>query len=161
MSDVTKLTDMGVPADVVASWMEHASLTGVTSEASLPRGVTKIEPYVSRIGHRCFVVHTSGDRLDLPNLVMETADRIVARGLVVKDRYEICSISMFRCDGCGFNVERKDAYGIIGSACGRCVRCDGVPDMRESYRRGFNAGLQAMAMAVRDAATDAVQEKRR
>lgn len=159
MSDVIKLTDMGVPAVVVSHWMGYGH-TGVTSDATLPRGVVKIEPYPDRPGD--FVVFCK-HRDDLPSLVMATASRVVqSDDHVVKDRYEV--FGMVRCDGCGFHVERRDAYGIMEadkSVCERCVKCDGLPDMRESYRRGFNAGLDAMAAAVKGIAENSNLRKRK
>ena len=61
---------------------------------------------------------------------------------------------MIKCDGCGFSVERKrvqewgdqNANPAHWTTCTRCARC--TPDVREAYRRGFNAGLDAMAAAV-------------
>ena len=63
---------------------------------------------------------------------------------------------MVLCRGCGFNVERQDViswpdlHPTIGflTLCTRCKRC--TPDVREAHRRGFNAGLAAMAQAVRE-----------
>ena len=58
------------------------------------------------------------------------------------------------CTGCGLNVESEDAtpldrYSIQGKelthACRKCTAC---PDMRESYQRGYNAGLDAMGEHV-------------
>lgn len=60
---------------------------------------------------------------------------------------------MIKCVGCGFNVEREQvvewgegpANMVVEdrTLCDRCSRC--TPDVREAYRRGFNAGLDAMA----------------
>jgi hypothetical protein len=71
---------------------------------------------------------------------------------------------MVKCRGCGFNVEREDAYDVDPDrpdACTRCAKCRANPDMRESYRRGFNAGLDAMADAVEHAAKHSNLRKRR
>lgn len=62
---------------------------------------------------------------------------------------------MIKCGGCGFNVEREQVVDWgeelhtevdHRTRCDRCQRC--TPDVREAYRRGFNAGLDAMASAV-------------
>jgi len=63
---------------------------------------------------------------------------------------------MVLCHGCGLNVERQDVISWPGphptlgflTSCTRCTRC--TPDVREAHRRGFNAGLAAMAQAVRE-----------
>lgn len=62
---------------------------------------------------------------------------------------------MTHCDGCGFNVEPKDAGTIVDPGdehrpphCSNCTKCNACPDMRESYRRGFNAGIDKMISAV-------------
>ena len=60
--------------------------------------------------------------------------------------------AMVHCDGCGFNVEPCDArecdeYIPVGH-CSTCAKCVTEPLLRESYRRGFNAGLDALAEAV-------------
>lgn len=62
--------------------------------------------------------------------------------------------AMVLCTGCGFNVEPEDAtpldrYSIQGKEMTRmCSKCVACPDMRESYRRGYNAGLDAMGEQV-------------
>jgi hypothetical protein len=68
---------------------------------------------------------------------------------------------MVRCLACGFNVEHYDVHdwgevpgGVTVSSvsypteCATCRLCEECPRMRESYRRGFNAGLDALAEAV-------------
>jgi hypothetical protein len=59
---------------------------------------------------------------------------------------------MVHCLGCGFNVEQEDArknldlrdgYGDAPK-CNTCIKCETCPDMRESYRRGYNAGINRM-----------------
>lgn len=42
------------------------------------------------------------------------------------------------CLGCGFHNEAVDSFGH------ECIRCRAEPLLRESYRRGFNAGVEAM-----------------
>lgn len=56
---------------------------------------------------------------------------------------------MVLCRGCGFNIEQKDGrnnnvYDPVMERyhCDTCIKCDACPDMRESYRRGFNAGIE-------------------
>ena len=71
------------------------------------------------------------------------------------DCYEPCSATgaMIYCRGCGFNVEREDVRSDISVAeCTRCHICATSPKIRESHRRGFNAGLEAMAKAMTHAA---------
>jgi hypothetical protein len=60
---------------------------------------------------------------------------------------------MVHCNGCGFNVEEKDArqsseQDVADNTCETCVLCEAEPRMRESYRRDFNAGLARLAEAV-------------
>ena len=64
---------------------------------------------------------------------------------------------MVKCRGCGFNVERghERSGGEHDVArdkwyCDVCIKCESCPDMRESYRRGFNAGLDALRQRIRD-----------
>lgn len=64
---------------------------------------------------------------------------------------------MYRCLGCGFNVEREDArkgaheghtrFGYRAK-CDTCIKCEACPDMRESYRRGFDAGMDTLRRRV-------------
>jgi hypothetical protein len=65
--------------------------------------------------------------------------------------------AMVRCNGCGFNVEREDVvessreesmYAAVD--CETCANCHKEPKLKEAYRRGFNAGLDALAKAVED-----------
>lgn len=64
--------------------------------------------------------------------------------------------AMIHCNGCGFNVERKDSRefteyddpGYTRDCCDACAKCTDIPELREAYRRGFNAGVDAMAKAV-------------
>lgn len=65
--------------------------------------------------------------------------------------------TMVKCYGCGFNVEKEDAreglkrgYGPFPPECTTCVKCEACPDMRESYRRGFKAGVEDVKRRVRD-----------
>lgn len=66
---------------------------------------------------------------------------------------------MVKCHGCGFNVEREDVTKPSETLnaeydarnCVRCRKCTENPDMRESYRRGYNAGLDAASAALRHA----------
>lgn len=51
---------------------------------------------------------------------------------------EVAKAAMPLCLGCGFHNEAEDSFGH------ECIRCRAVPEMRESYRRGFNAGVDAM-----------------
>jgi len=65
---------------------------------------------------------------------------------------------MVRCNGCGFNVEEEQVRPVgsqVGGTpcvperqCSECIYCVAEPKMRESYRRGFNAGMNAMADAA-------------
>jgi hypothetical protein len=67
---------------------------------------------------------------------------------------------MVKCRGCGFNVEQRDVqdWGEFNIGCERCARC--TPDVREAYRRGFNAGLDALAESVVRAVKDSNPRKR-
>ena len=66
---------------------------------------------------------------------------------------------MVACDGCGFSVEVEDVRSLDVDElwyrdddqkrhCLTCRKCTECPDMRESYRRGFNDGLDALKEAV-------------
>lgn len=58
---------------------------------------------------------------------------------------------MVRCTGCGFNVEREDAREYVEYSSDlaiTCKLCEHEPRLKESYRRGFNAGLDALKAAV-------------
>lgn len=60
---------------------------------------------------------------------------------------------MIECAGCGSSVEAGDVVEMreySTDTCERCRRCEAVPELREAYRRGFNAGLSAMARAARN-----------
>jgi hypothetical protein len=57
---------------------------------------------------------------------------------------------MVLCIGCGFHVEPE---GVIereeyGDRATTCVLCKTEPRLKESYRRGFNAGIDALERAV-------------
>lgn len=70
---------------------------------------------------------------------------------------------MVRCDGCGFHVEHYDVVTAAEGTderCEECAKCRATPALRESYRRGFNAGLDAMADAVRNVAEKSNLRKR-
>lgn len=59
---------------------------------------------------------------------------------------------MVQCDGCGHFAEVDDVVEYVEHSdekCLRCTRCERHPELRESYRRGFNAGLDALAEAVK------------
>lgn len=58
--------------------------------------------------------------------------------------------SMVHCNGCGFNVERDQVVELTEfvDRCEICKKCEAEPLLRESYRRGFNAGLDAMSKIV-------------
>lgn len=61
--------------------------------------------------------------------------------------------SMILCTGCGFNVERGDVRSSIDEErreCSACAPCVQTPRLRESYRRGFNAGLSRGLRCVRE-----------
>lgn len=64
------------------------------------------------------------------------------------------SNAMILCEGCGFHVERSDIRQhdgdapIVEDTCLQCLGCQTIPKLRESYRRGFNAGLDACAASV-------------
>lgn len=57
---------------------------------------------------------------------------------------------MVLCTGCGFHSEREDVVEWPDTleaeprTCLTCPRCRATPEMKESYRRGFNAGLDAL-----------------
>ena len=71
--------------------------------------------------------------------------------------------STVRCEGCGFDVEveRVVLYQeYTDEVCDRCVDCDENPRLRESYRRGFNAGLDAMVEAMTRTARDSNLRRR-
>ena len=58
---------------------------------------------------------------------------------------------MVKCIGCGFNVETYEVYEYVENSSENCVickNCKNEPKLKESYRRGFNAGLEAMKKAV-------------
>jgi hypothetical protein len=59
--------------------------------------------------------------------------------------------SMIQCHGCGFHVEPEDVRELAEYTTDRCLTCKNCelePRLKESYRRGFNAGLDALAKAV-------------
>jgi hypothetical protein len=71
---------------------------------------------------------------------------------------------MIHCNGCGFNVEPYDTRQETGGwkqdfTCESCKLCEAEPRLRECYRRGFNAGLDAMAKAVADVAQNSALRK--
>lgn len=61
---------------------------------------------------------------------------------------------MVLCTACGFHVEYENVITRDQDApapdetCLRCIECSKVPKLREAYRRGFNAGLDALKDAV-------------
>ena len=66
---------------------------------------------------------------------------------------------MVSCRGCGFSVEPEHARGgkedepsRMKRWCGTCAKCERTPEMRESYRRGFNAGLEKARECIRESA---------
>jgi len=69
---------------------------------------------------------------------------------------------MVHCDGCGFNVEREDVVAWVeySDRAETCKLCEAEPRLKESYRRGFNAGLDAMADAVTSIAKNSGLRKR-
>lgn len=58
--------------------------------------------------------------------------------------------AMISCSGCGFHVEREDVVEWVeySENAATCKLCKAEPRLKESYRRGFNAGLDAMERAV-------------
>jgi len=58
--------------------------------------------------------------------------------------------TMIRCHGCGFNVEPEEVRETdeFHDRCTTCRHCEQEPKLKESYRRGFNAGLDALSQAV-------------
>ena len=67
---------------------------------------------------------------------------------------------MYLCLGCGFHVEREDVRSnridiegtdVTEHTCGTCAKCVAHPDLRESYRRGFDAGADMMRRRVQSA----------
>ena len=70
---------------------------------------------------------------------------------------------MILCNGCGFNVEQKDVVEYTeydDTHCETCAECHKNPKLRESYRRGFNAGLDALAAGVIEMVTKSNLRKR-
>ena len=57
---------------------------------------------------------------------------------------------MIRCRSCGFNVEPKEVRETdeLSDNCVTCRYCEQEPKLKEAYRRGFNAGLDALSQAV-------------
>lgn len=57
---------------------------------------------------------------------------------------------MVPCDGCGFNVGHEDVVEWVeySDRAVTCKLCKAEPRLKEAYRRGFNAGLDAMERAV-------------
>jgi len=61
---------------------------------------------------------------------------------------------MIRCTGCGFHAEREDVVEWSDTleadprTCLTCPKCLAHPEMKESYRRGFNAGIDALKEIV-------------
>ncbi len=78
------------------------------------------------------------------------------------------TLPMVKCSGCGFHVEQREVLDWDEgdhttpehrTSCGRCsTHC--TPDVREAYRRGFNAGLDAMAESVVHTAKNSALRKR-
>jgi hypothetical protein len=69
---------------------------------------------------------------------------------------------MVPCFGCGFHVEKQDVVEReeCSDRCITCKLCEAEPRLKESYRRGFNAGLDALAKAVVDIARGSGLRKR-
>ncbi len=59
-------------------------------------------------------------------------------------------LGMYLCTGCGFHVEKEDVVEWLefSDDAVMCKLCKAEPRLKESYRRGFNAGLDAMERAV-------------
>lgn len=59
---------------------------------------------------------------------------------------------LIKCLGCGFNVEEEDVgpAGHDKETCETCKRCEACPDMRESFRRGFNEGVNSVRSIILD-----------
>ncbi len=60
---------------------------------------------------------------------------------------------MYRCTGCGFHAEDYDVVADIDHErhkCSKCKLCEREPRLRESYRRGYNAGLEHGCHAMVD-----------
>ena len=64
---------------------------------------------------------------------------------------------MYICLGCGFHAEsedvRRNRIDVYGSnedkhTCATCKKCEAVPDLRESYRRGFDAGMATLRRRI-------------
>jgi hypothetical protein len=68
---------------------------------------------------------------------------------------------MIHCTGCGFYAEREDVVEWPDTlearprTCLTCLRCRANPEMKESYRRGFNAGLDALKEIIVNAVGNA------
>jgi hypothetical protein len=69
---------------------------------------------------------------------------------------------MVLCLGCGFHCEEEDVreYAEYGDCCVTCKQCELEPRLKESYRRGFNAGLDALTAAVTDIVKNSRLRKR-
>jgi len=69
---------------------------------------------------------------------------------------------MIDCTGCGFHVERKDVreWTEYSDKAVTCKLCELEPRLKESYRRGFNDGLDALKRAVLDIAENSGLRKR-
>ncbi len=66
------------------------------------------------------------------------------------------------CGGCGFHIEPEDVVETAeySDSCLTCKLCQKEPRLKESYRRGYNAGLDAMSRAVKDIAENSGLRKR-
>lgn len=65
------------------------------------------------------------------------------------------SVEMPLCRGCGLHNEIEDSFGD------ECARCRAVPLLRESYRRGFNAGVDEMRTAIGACVSESAKALRR
>ncbi len=71
-------------------------------------------------------------------------------------------LGMYLCKGCGFHVEKEDVVEETeySDDAVTCKLCKAEPRLKESYRRGFNAGLDAMERAVVGIVRDLALRKR-
>ncbi len=74
------------------------------------------------------------------------------------------ALAKIHCNGCGLLVREEDVInrGEVWDTehCETCRACVAMPETHEAYVRGFNAGLDAMADAVRHTAEKSALRKK-